>query len=102
LATSLGGSYEDMICYIPTSTLNWSSMMTHFQKVLEALIKVGFSVVLILCDGHKINVKFFIELGNGSLELSVPNPFNSSMPIFTMFDPVHLFKNFYHNFERKR
>ena len=77
--------------------------MANFLKVLEALTKLGFVIALVLCDGHKTNMKFFMELGDGMQELSIQNPFcSTSSRIFLMFDPVHIFKNFYHNFERKR
>jgi hypothetical protein len=102
LVSSLGGSYEDMICFIPTVTLNWSTLLKHFSTVLSSLHSIGFNVVLVLLDGHKTNIKFFLELGNGHKEICIQHPFNTSSKLFLMFDPVHIFKNFYHNFERKR
>jgi hypothetical protein len=66
-----------------------------------SLKKIGFDVKLVLTDGHRTNIKFFTELGEGSLELKIQNSSTNSM-FFTMFDPVHIFKNFYHNFERSR
>ena len=102
LVTSLGGNYEDMVCLAPTVTLNWSSLLKHFKEVLKALLSIGFNVVLILLDGHKINIRFLQELGNGTLEICIPNPLAQERKLFSMFDPVHLFKNFYHNFERRR
>jgi hypothetical protein len=102
LVTSLGGAYEDMVCFIPTVTLNWSILLSNFLKVLRALHSIGFSIVLVLVDGHKTNIKFFLELAMRSQEICIPHPFDSSSPLFLMFDPVHLFKNFYHNFQKRR
>jgi hypothetical protein len=102
LITSLGGNYEDLVCFAPTITLKWSDLLTHFEKVMRALVTVGFSVVLVLLDGHKTNVKFLSALGNGQLEICLDNPFQTGSRLFTMFDTVHIFKNFYHNFERHR
>jgi hypothetical protein len=70
--------------------------------VLKALLSIGFFVAVVLLDGHRINMKFFAELGDGNLEICIQNPIQSSSKLFLMFDPVHLFKNFYHNFERNR
>lgn len=91
-----------MVCYVPTVTLNWSDLLTHFEKVMRALITVGFSVNLVLLDGHKTNIRFLSELGEGHLEVCLENPYQTGAQLFTMFDPVHIFKNFYHNFERHR
>jgi hypothetical protein len=102
LISSLAGNYEDMVCFVPTVTLNWSDLLRHFEKVMRALSTVGFSVNLVLLDGHKTNVRFLSELGEGHLEVCLENPFQIGAQLFTMFDPVHIFKNFYHNFERHR
>ena len=102
LVTSLCGHYEDLVCFVPTITLNSAALHQHFRKVVTALLDVGFFVVLVLLDGHKTNIKFFTELGEGSLEISIQNPLYTELKMFTMFDPVHLYKNFYHNFERNR
>jgi len=43
MITSLGGSFEDMICFIPISTLNSSMMKNHFLDALQALNTVVFN-----------------------------------------------------------
>jgi len=73
-----------MICFIPISSLNSSIVTKHFFEVLQALKSVGFKVDLVLCDGHKINVKFFTELGSGFLEIYFMDPFESSKFIITL------------------
>ena len=102
LISSLGGQYEDLVCFVPTVTLNAQSLFQHFQAVLKSLMSIGFFVAVILVDGHRINMKFFADLGNGSLEICIQNPLQAHSKLFLMFDPVHLYKNFYHNFERQR
>ena len=97
--SSLHGSYEDLVCFVPMTSLTSSSLLQHFNEVLAKLLGIGFDVKLVLTDGHKTNIKFFTELGKGALELCIQNPDSS---FFTMFDPVHIFKNFYHNFQRNR
>ena len=102
MVTSLCGSYEDMVCYVPIITLNWSSLLGHFSTVLNALQSVGLNVVLVLVDGHKTNIRFFSELGKGNHEISIEHPVKTDSKLFLMFDPVHIFKNFYHNFHTHR
>ena len=82
--------------------LNGKMLMDHFSKVYQTLQELGFEVTLVVTDGHKINVKFFTDLGQGRMELKIEDFLDFPSVFFTMFDPVHLFKNFYHNFERNR
>ena len=99
--SSLHGNYEDLVCFVPMTTLTAPTLLHHFQAVHSELRAIGFDVKLVLTDGHKTNMKFFTELGKGSLELLVQN-LEQESSFFTMFDPVHIFKNFYHNFQRNR
>ncbi len=102
MVTSLCGSYEDMVCYVPIITLNWSLLLGHFNTVLTALQSVGLNVALVLVDGHKTNIRFFLELGQGSHEIEIQHPVQTDARLFLMFDSVHIFKNFYHNFHSHR
>ena len=99
--SSLHGSYEDLVCFVPMTSLTSSSLLRHFDDAIAKLQAIGFDVKLVLTDGHKTNIKFFTELGKGTLELHIQNSVPESS-FFTMFDPVHIFKNFYHNFQRNR
>lgn len=99
--SSLHGNYEDLVCFIPTSNLSSPVLLQQFKMVVSKLLDIGFDVKLVLTDGHKTNVKFFVDLGNGNLELFLQN-LEENWSFFTMFDPVHIFKNMYHNFQKKR
>lgn len=102
LITSIGGNYEDLVCFFPQVTLHWPVLKKNFEMVLKALQEIGFRVVVVILDGHKTNVRFFVELCSGELKISIQNPVDLNSPLFLMFDPVHLFKNFYNNFERHK
>jgi hypothetical protein len=102
LITSIGGNYEDMICFFPQVTLNWKVLLKHFEIVLKAIQEVGFHVVVVILDGHKTNMRFFVELCGGRLKISIQNPADINLPLYLTFDPVHVFKNFYNNFERRK
>ena len=68
--------------------------MDHFVKVYQTLQEVGFDVKLVVTDGHKTNIKFFSDLGQGGMEIKIEDFLHFPSVFFTMFDPVHLFKNF--------
>ena len=71
----------------------------HFS--LQALDSVGFKTVLTVTDGHRVNVKFFTQLSGGQLRIRIPHPESESVPMFLHFNPIHVMKNFYNNFQRK-
>ena len=100
--SSVSGHYEDLVCFIPIVTLTWDQLQSHFLKVLNVLTEIGFKTLAVLADGHRTNCRFYKELGGGVITTPIKNPFNENSPIFLIFDPVHLMKNFYNNFERKR
>ncbi len=102
MISSVGGKYEDMVCFAPTVTLDWSTLLQHFNKVFQALHSIGFHIIVVGSDGHKTNVKFFTQLSGGDLRIRIPNPLDNSLPVFLLFDSVHLMKNFFNNFKRKR
>jgi hypothetical protein len=72
------------------------------MKVGDELHKIGFQILPILTDGHKTNARFFKELSGGNLSSCIENPFKINSKLFLLFDPVHLMKNYFNNFERHR
>ena len=55
-----------------------------------------------ITDGHSSNMTLFNSkiLKNHS-DLSIVNEMNPDNLIFPLFDPVHIFKNFYNNWTKK-
>ena len=51
--------------------LNGKILMDHFSKVYQILEELGFDVTLVVTDGHKTNIKFFTDLGQGRMELKI-------------------------------
>ena len=100
--SSVSGRYEDLICFMPIVSLTAENLQSHFLKVLKKLMEIGFQILSVLTDGHRTNCRFFKELGGGTLTIPIKNPFAEEMPIFLLFNPVHLMKNFFNNFQWKR
>ena len=100
--SSVCGSYEDLVCFIPVTTLTAQKLLDHFMVVGQALEETGFEILPVLSDGHRTNVRFYKELLGGPVGTSLPSPFSSHHPIFLLFDPVHLMKNIFNNFQKRR
>ena len=102
MISSAAGNYSDLVCFVPVVTLNFDILMTHFKKVLEGLGKIGFLTLAVISDNHKVNAKLFTELSEGEMKPRILHPFDENRPLFLLFDPVHIMKNFFNNFQRKR
>ena len=102
LVNSIRGKFQDMVCLVPVVTLDWKILLHSFLKVFTALEEIGFRPLILLSDGHKTNTKFFTELCNGLLKTRIHNPHHGLWPLFLLYDPVHIMKNFFNNFERKK
>jgi len=77
-------------------------MLENFMKVVEELAKIGLIITSVLVDGHTTNVRFFSELCGDEWKGVIQHPLEPEVPLHLVFDTVHLFKNFYNNFQRLR
>ena len=102
LISSVAGNYDDLVCFVPIITLDSVQLRKHYFKVVEGLEKIGFKTLVSITDNHKTNRKFFASFGDGNLLPQAPHPVASGRPMFFLFDPVHIMKNFYNNFQRKK
>jgi len=95
---SVSGKYRDVVSMTPITNINHDKLRIIWENNMQALFEIGFEVYLTMSDGHDSNVKFFRLLHKDGLKYSIQNPFDTDKLVFLMFDPVHLFKNFYNNF----
>ncbi|KAH7936780.1 hypothetical protein HPB49_003923 [Dermacentor silvarum] len=65
-------------------------LMRHVLKEVE---EIGFFVVRIVTDNHKINVLAMQLLCNGSLKHCIDHPGKPNRKLFLAFDQCHLIKN---------
>lgn len=63
------------------------------KLVLKEVEVVGFVVVRVVTDNHRINVMAFQLLCNGTLTHVLPHPENPDRKLFLAFDQCHLIKN---------
>ena len=98
---SAGGKYKDVVGFYPMNAMKFEDLRSATITVLHRLNKLGLNVIAISADGLSTNVKLFENMCGGELRPSIPNPANGK-PLSLIFDPTHLFKNFYNNFLNKR
>ena len=78
--------------------------MVIFDKVLKGLTQVGFIVVSVTTDNHRINQSWHNSLGeDGHHPEFIKNPYASSESrIYTMYDSVHIFKTLFYGLLQKK
>ena len=102
MVKSISGKYRDVVSMTPITNINSDKLHVIWNNNMQVLTQIGFDVCVTMTDGHDSNVNFFNELRGGKNILKpIQNPFDSEKQVFLLFDPVHLFKNFYNNFLRK-
>lgn len=104
LISSVAGHYEDIITMSPVPSITTEAIRDIFFKVLKVLTEIGFVVVSCTTDGHRTNQSFHNSLGDdGKHPEWIENPYSpESARIYTIYDTVHLFKNFYFNLLNKK
>ena len=103
LISSVAGNYEDTISMTPVPSITAEEIRDIFFKVLKTLTEIGFTVVSCTTDGHRSNQAFHNSLGqDGRHPEYICNPYRTNNRIFTMYDNVHIFKNFYYNLLNKK
>ena len=106
---SVAGKYRDIVTMSPVVNINAEKIYLVWCNLLKVLTNIGFDVQVTMNDGHASNVKFFEKLIGKSLNVALTesrscgiytlNPYDNSKKIFLAFDPTHIFKNFYNNFQ---
>jgi hypothetical protein len=95
---SVAGTFKDMVAMMPLVKIDSKILDGLVRKVIHAVQSVGFTVVTILTDAHSSNRKLYAdELCKGTMDCSILNPADDRLQIFLLFDPVHIFKNFFNN-----
>ena len=98
---SVAGRYQDIVSLTPLTRIDAKIITKVFTTLLETAVKIGFDITVSILDGHSSNCKFYKELCSGMMNLCIVNPLKAADRIFLLFDPVHLFKNFYNNLINK-
>ena len=98
---SVAGHYKDIVSLTPLTRIDYKIIAEVFTALLETAVKIGCDITVSLLDGHSSNCKCYKELCSGMINLSIVNPLKAGYRILLLFDPVHVFKNFYNNLLNK-
>lgn len=91
---------EKVSFHFISQTISSCCAIIKVQELSSLLERVGFKVLLIIADNHRLNMsmfKHFLDQASGNPFKAMnafPNPFDPSRPIFLQYDSTHIFKNF--------
>ena len=98
---SIAGKYKDIVAIYPISGLTALKLSECYEEVMKLINLIPFNVVAISVDNAAVNRRFYMDLCNNNLQVSVQNPF-THQPLFLLIDPVHNIKNIYNNFQTRK
>lgn len=101
---SIAGKYEDMVSMHPVNHVTKAIVEDAFNKVLKGLTEIGFTVVSVTTDNHRVNQSWHNHLGEDDRHpVFIKNPYSlERKPVHTLYDTVHIFKNLYYGLLRNR
>ena len=88
-----------VISLIPVHALNSANLYAYINGALELMHKCGGLVVALINDNNRVNQSFFgmFRPLNEDKPWIVHSPFNPDVPLYLMYDSVHLLKNIRNN-----
>ncbi|QQP51776.1 Putative LOC100205425, partial [Caligus rogercresseyi] len=91
---SAGNNYMDVVALIPVSKMKFEFLLSQYTPIMKTLYQIGFIVVAVSVDKHRVNRNFFTNLlCDGELKTVIPHPHDGAKKVHLLFDPVHNFKN---------
>lgn len=92
MISSLLSKHKHVAALYPVCNLTANTLLELTHKVLAFLHDIGYIVLSLISDNNRVNRNMFEKICGGTLATSIPNPYNSSVPLFFLFDSVHLLK----------
>ncbi|KAH7949904.1 hypothetical protein HPB49_016621 [Dermacentor silvarum] len=89
----LSVSFKIPVAYVFARNCTGRELHVLMRHVLKEVEEIGFFVVRIVTDNHKINVLAMQLLCNGSLKHCIDHPGKPNRKLFLAFDQCHLIKN---------
>lgn len=84
--------------FLPVKSIQADELQNRTNKLIIELEAIGFRVVVLITDGNAINKRLFTLFSpDKKLRICVPNPADSTRPLFFMFDSVHILKSIRNN-----
>ena len=101
MVKSIFGKYQKIIALIPSFKGTTKSLYDLTLDVLKLIHELGGTVITIITDNNRVNIKLFKTLNITPQNSHTKSPVNDS-EIFALYDSVHLFKNFRNNWLNKK
>ncbi|KAG0710580.1 hypothetical protein GWK47_022514 [Chionoecetes opilio] len=103
----IAGRYEDMISMDPIESISADRQVDISLQVLQGLTEVGYQVVNVTTDGHKVNTAFQAKLGVTPDKPWFANPFVENQEqhearVHVINDTVHPWKNGFYQLLNKK
>ena len=91
--SSLFTKWSEIVRLLPCCNPKSSELLPIVKQVIIDIEKCNLKLVAICTDDYQLNVSLFKSLaGSSNLQITCPNPADSTRSIFLMFDPVHIVK----------
>lgn len=95
---SVLGSFGEIFSLTPVTCLKGEEIEGMVDEAIMQLQEIGFIVVSISMDNHRINQRFFsIKTKNSDNNYSYDNPSIPGAKIFLFYDSIHIYKNLRNN-----
>lgn len=100
MINSVYGHMKEIVSLIPVSKVDGEKLQIYTKNIIKKMQSIGFKVLCITTDNHKINRKCFGLFKPNSTHFE--NPDFPGEKIFMCFDTVHLKKNIYNNWVNRK
>lgn len=98
----LSTNYRIPVAYFFSKQLCGRDLHALTLSVLKEVEAIGYFVIRIVTDNHKVNACMMKLLAGGKLTYEIPHPFCNERKLFLSFDPCHLIKNIRNFFLEKQ
>lgn len=93
---SVFGNFKEICKLCPVKSLKGDELYVMTKQVIKLVQSIGFKVIVIITDNNRVNQNLYKLFTDGK-SFFFPNPDYIDFPIYLMYDPVHIFKNFRNN-----
>ncbi|XP_068204013.1 uncharacterized protein [Palaemon carinicauda] len=97
MISSILSKNKHVAALYPVCNLTAQTLLELTHKVLAFLHDIGYIVVSLISDNNRVNRNMFEKMCDGNLASSIPNPYDLTVPLFFLFDSVHLLKSIRNN-----
>ena len=100
---SLLSDYKEVAHILPVCRIEAEQLYLYIRKIITGLHSIGYNVICVVSDNNAINRKSMSFFHSPpELKISYNHPCTNDMPLFYLFDTVHIFKCIRNNWVNKK